>query len=167
LKTSPVPPTPVPLEAQESVAVKPAPPKPEAPPAKKEPPKVAVAPSKELPRHKATVLNAVTQISWKNTEHETIVVLAGNGTFEMDSISQTRLDGASPRELIRISGIMHPMPKPKMSVHTAQLKQIRSGIHGSPSGSELHVVLDLASPKVKLAKIEPEGSKLLLHLSSQ
>ncbi|MFH1018148.1 MAG: PilZ domain-containing protein [Pseudomonadota bacterium] len=130
----------------------------------------AQAPEKALPSEnprvakEAVPLTAVTKISWKSAPRETVVMLTGDGTFKMQSIHRLRLGGGAPRELVRIVGVSKPYPRTSLSVRSPHLKQIRVGLHESASGSELHIVLDLASSKVRLAKVEPSGTRLLLHL---
>jgi hypothetical protein len=48
-------------------------------------------------------------------------------------------------------------------VGTPEVLQVRTGTHGS----ELHVVLDLAGPKVAVTRVEEGENRLRIHLQRQ
>jgi len=52
-------------------------------------------------------------------------------------------------------------------VSTGEVKQVRLGYHAKPEGNELHVVIDLASPRVKLLRATPVDNRLELLLAAQ
>ena len=66
-----------------------------------------------------------------------------------------------PRALIVVSGIRRAFPQPKITVGTGEARQVRIGYHG---GDELHVVIDLAGPDVKVSGIDQDGQRLRIHL---
>ncbi|HXT51335.1 MAG TPA: hypothetical protein VN811_09860, partial [Thermoanaerobaculia bacterium] len=54
-----------------------------------------------------------------------------------------------------------------VAVSTAEVKQVRLGYHAKPEGNELHVVVDLTSPRVKLLRSTPVDNRLELLLAAQ
>jgi molecular chaperone DnaK len=106
---------------------------------------------------------AVEKITFEPASGGTDVILWGNGALRSKSYTRSRIDGNPPRELIRISGIKRPFPSPRVVVGTPEVLQVRTGIHGN----ELHVVLDLAGPKVAVTRVEEGENRLRIHLQRQ
>ena len=50
-------------------------------------------------------------------------------------------------------------------VGTPEVRQVRSGFHVLPEGSEVHFVADLAGPNVQVAAANAEGDRLRLRFS--
>jgi uncharacterized protein (TIGR02266 family) len=94
----------------------------------------------------------------------TDVILQGNGAIRAQSYDRERLGGNPPRELFRLSGIRSPFPKTRVVVGTPEVLQVRVGYH---PGNELHVVLDLAHPTVKVTRVEEDGNRLRIHLQRE
>jgi hypothetical protein len=44
---------------------------------------------------------------------------------------------------------------------------VRIGYHEKPGGNELHVVIDLASPRVRLVRVIPADNRLELLLAPE
>jgi hypothetical protein len=103
---------------------------------------------------------AVERITFEKTLGGTDIVLWGNGGFPPASYTSSRM-GSPPRALIVVSGIRRSFPQPKITVGTGEAKQVRIGHHG---GDELHVVIDLAAPDVKVSGIDQDGQRLRVHL---
>jgi uncharacterized protein (TIGR02266 family) len=106
---------------------------------------------------------AVEKITFERAFGGTDVILWGNGALHSKSYTRSRIDGNPPRELIRITGIKRPFPSPRVVVGTSEVLQVRTGIHGN----ELHVVLDLAGPKVTVTRVEEGENRLRIHLQRQ
>jgi hypothetical protein len=132
------------------------------PPARPEPtpaaPPVTAAPLPEAVQRKDTT--AVERITFEKTLGGTDIVLWGNGGFPPASYTSSRM-GSPPRALIVVTGIRRPFPQPRIAVGTGEVKQVRIGYHG---GDELHVVIDLATPDVKVSRIDQDGQRLRIHL---
>ena len=103
---------------------------------------------------------AIERITFEKSLGGTDIVLWGNGGFPAASYTSSRM-GSPPRALIVVTGIRRPFPQPKIAVGTGEAKQVRIGYHG---GDELHVVIDLAAPDIKVDRIEPDGQRLRIHL---
>jgi hypothetical protein len=54
-----------------------------------------------------------------------------------------------PRYLVRISGIERPWRPPNLEFGSPLIERVRTGLHSTPRGPELHVVLDLPSRAVE------------------
>ncbi len=106
---------------------------------------------------------AVEKITFEKAFGGTDIILLGNGALRSTSYTRSRIEGNPPRELIRISGIKRPYPSPRVVVGTPEVLQVRTGTHGS----ELHIVLDLASPKVTVTRVEEGENRLRIHLQRQ
>jgi uncharacterized protein (TIGR02266 family) len=103
---------------------------------------------------------AVERITFEKTLGGTDIVLWGNGGFPPASYTSSRM-GSPPRALIVVTGIRRPFPQPRITVGTGEARQVRIGYHG---GDELHVVIDLAAPDVKVSGIVQDGQRLRIHL---
>ena len=97
----------------------------------------------------------------------TVVTIVTNGSVPADAFSHFRLEGPNPREVIRLRGVDDSYRRASVPVSTAEVKQVRLGYHARPDGNELHVVLDLASPRVKLLRSTPVDNRLELLLAAQ
>ena len=92
------------------------------------------------------------------------MTIMANGPIAAGDFTQARVDGPSPSEIIKIQGIQSSFVRSKLKVGNKHLRQIRTGLHAGPEGSELHVVFDLTSSNVAVLRIEPQGSKLVAHV---
>jgi hypothetical protein len=97
----------------------------------------------------------------------TVVTIITNGAVPADAFSHFRLEGANPREVIRLRGVDDSFRRTSVAVSTPEVKQVRLGYHAKPDGNELHVVIDLASPRVKLVTATPVDNRLELLFSPQ
>lgn len=105
-------------------------------------------------------LTAVQRISWRSVGAGTEVVIEGDGPIRPTGYSSFRMDGAQPREVIRLQGIRRPYESGRLEVGTAELLAVRSGHH--PDVNELHVVLDLADPGVEAEVTSDDGRLAIL-----
>ncbi|HYN20039.1 MAG TPA: PilZ domain-containing protein, partial [Thermoanaerobaculia bacterium] len=124
-----------------------------------EAPAVAAPPS-------GPALTAVEKITWEPASGGTDLILWGNGAIRPEVYDQSHI-GDPPRELIRLTGISRPFPSPRLPVGTAEVKQVRIGYHTKAGGNELHIVIDLADPAVKVTRIEARERHLRIHLQRQ
>lgn len=95
----------------------------------------------------------------------TLVTLRGDGAFSPERLTQQRIEGRHPRELLRISGIDEGFELAEIGGGTPELLRVRTGLHAGATGSELHVVLDLSGPEIVLSSIEPDGESLRIRLN--
>ena len=154
-EVSPVrPATPAPVAQPTPAGPKPGP----RPPAEKP------APVPAIPEDTGPPATGVEKITFEKAFGGTDVILWGNGAIHSGSYVRSRIDGNPPRELIRISGIKRPAPAARLVVGTPEVLQVRTGLH---AGNELHVVLDLAGPKVTVTRVEEGENRLRIHLQKQ
>jgi len=130
---------------------------PEATPAPSPPPAAVPA---------GPALTALEKVTFEQAFGGTDIVLQGNGTIRPEAYDESRM-GDPPRELIRLFGIARAYPVAKVAVGTSEVKQVRMGFHEKPGGNELHVVIDLAGPGVKVTRIEAKDNQLRIHLQRQ
>ena len=106
----------------------------------------------------------VEKITFEKVLGGTDIILWGNGAIRARSYVRSRIEGNPPRELIRVSGIKRPAPAARLAVGTPEVLQVRTGLH---AGEELHIVLDLAGPKVTVTGVEEGENRLRIHLQKQ
>lgn len=102
-------------------------------------------------------------ITWRRQGETLVVTLRADGAFFDDRWDRFRMDEGTPREVIRIRGIRE-RHRPSIEVDEPELLRIRTGLHRTARGDELHVVLDLASPRVRLVDADSDGRELRLTL---
>lgn len=106
-------------------------------------------------------------ITWDEYPEETVVTFHGNGPFLADRVLRQRVAGGRPRELIRIRGIDLPFRDTLIETATPELERIRTGFHPQSQVNELHAVLDLTGPNVRLDRVELGDNSLALHLRTE
>ena len=70
-----------------------------------------------------------------------------------------------PRYLVRLSGITARDGPATVSADTAQVQAVRTGLHDTARGPELHVVLDLARPDLEVS-LQLAGTSLELLVTA-
>ncbi|HWM89130.1 MAG TPA: PilZ domain-containing protein [Thermoanaerobaculia bacterium] len=111
-------------------------------------------------------LTVLEKITFEQASGGTDVILWGDGAIRPEVYSQSRI-GDPPRELIVLTGISRQFPSPRVAVGTGEVKQVRVGYHQKAGGNELHIVIDLADPKVQVTRIEARDQHLRIHLQKQ
>jgi uncharacterized protein (TIGR02266 family) len=111
-------------------------------------------------------LTAIERITFEQALGGTTVILWGNGAIRPESFKKIDVD-SPPREVIQIRGVRRPFAPTRIPVGTSEVKQIRVGYHEMPGGNELHIVIDLAGSGVRVARIEPDGQRLRIHLQAR
>ncbi|HEV8241392.1 MAG TPA: TIGR02266 family protein, partial [Thermoanaerobaculia bacterium] len=118
----------------------------------------------DAPRARFT---SVEEIWGQRSPLGTVITIVTNGSVPADAFSHFRLEGANPREVIRLRGVDASYRRSSVPVSTAEVKQVRLGYHSEGDRNELHVVLDLASPRVQLLRSTPIDNRLELLLAAQ
>jgi hypothetical protein len=122
----------------------------------------AAAANPPLPR-----FTTIDEIWGQRRSGGTVVTLVANGTVPKSAISHFRLEGANPREVVRLRGVASGFTRPTVNVGTLEVQQVRTGYHAKPEGNELHVVIDLASARVRLAQVTTQDNRVELLLVAQ
>jgi uncharacterized protein (TIGR02266 family) len=118
------------------------------------------------PAPSGPAITVLRKITFEQAFGGTDIILQGNGAIRPEVYDKERI-GDPPRELVRLFGISSPYPATKVAVGTDEVKQVRLGFHEKPGGNELHVVIDLANPGVKVTRIEAKDNQLRIHLQRQ
>lgn len=146
---------------------------PDEPPSAQAPDETESRPLPEVVRRKPApapsagpAATVVERITFEKVPGGTTVVVWGNGALRPESYKRVSVD-SPPREVIQIRGIEQPFSPVRIVVGTPEVKQIRIGYHEKPGGNELHVVVDLAGPQVRVDRIEPDGQRLRLRLQER
>lgn len=127
-------------------------------------PEMAAIPSAAAPSGPAMTI--LEKITFEQAFGGTDIVLQGDGAIRPETYEESRM-GDPPRELIRLFGIARAYPATKVAVGTGEVKQVRLGFHEKSGGNELHIVIDLASPGVKVTRVEAKDRQLRIHLQRQ
>lgn len=133
---------------------------PAASPAPTPPVPAAPAPTAAASRR----FTAVERITWQAAGGETVVVIATDGAVTPADVQHLRLEQPEPREVVKVLGVSRSSVAARLQASTPELRQIRVGLHGEGSRGELHVVLDLSSPGVRILAVEAQGSTVRVHL---
>ncbi|MEE8277126.1 MAG: PilZ domain-containing protein [Thermoanaerobaculia bacterium] len=110
-------------------------------------------------------LTAIVSIDWREEGGETVLVLVGDGPFRVKDYPSLRFTGSDPRLLLKIPGVNRSLEPDRLTIGSAHLRRVRTGLHLEPDGTVLHVVVDLTSDQVKLQRIEARGRELHLVFS--
>ncbi len=112
-------------------------------------------------------LGVLERVTWRREDAWLVVELTTAGEVTPASFVSTRLEGtAESRHLVRLLGIGEPFRSSALNVGEPELRRIRTGHHPGSGGGELHVVLDLARPRVEVARAETAGRTLRLYLAA-
>ncbi len=126
------------------------------------------SPATETPpprRERGTPANRIDHIVWTSTRQGTLITVRANGDLGAARYQLNRLN-QPPRELLKITGIVAPYRDKTIEVGSAEVRRIRVGHHLRPgAGSELHIVLDLASAQIAAAEVRDLGDQLEIQLS--
>jgi len=144
--------------ALDEARVEPSAPPEAASPAPQPPPATASAPTPKT-------ATRVAEIAWDSSPGSTVVTLIGDGAFAPGGYRFYEMGGERPRVLLRLTGMAAGYPRPTLAVGTPELSGIRIGYHEKPAGNELHIVLDLAAPGVRLDGVALEDGHVVVRLS--
>lgn len=108
-------------------------------------------------------VTAIERITFEPAPNGTVVVLWGNGAIRPESFKRVSLTDPA-REVIQVRGMTRPFSPARIQAGTGELRQIRVGYHQKGGNNELHIVLDLEGPRVKVVRVEPDGQRLRIHL---
>lgn len=119
----------------------------------------------------ATQAQRLTGIEWREsaeTAGATVLVLAGDGAFRTGSFSYSEIGGENPRVLVKLKGMASPYrgatPRAPQA-GGALVRGVRTGFHVTPSGNEIHVVVDLARRGIQVSSLAPAETGLVLVLA--
>ncbi len=157
---APAPAPPPPVTPPPPVAAPPPPPPAPAPP----PP---TRPKPSPPAASSAGFTRLVDISWTQVGGGLKVVLTADGQIPTGRFRYFRLDGGSPREVIKLMGVQQDFSKSQMTVGGPGVQRIRIGYHKAAGGHETHVVLDLTEPEWSVTEVNNVGSKLELTLTEK
>jgi hypothetical protein len=92
-----------------------------------------------------------------------VVVLRADAPFRKQDVFAALMGVDPPRYLLRLSGIERQWRPPDLEVGSPVVQRVRTGLHSTPRGPELHVVLDLSTRAVDHS-FEIEGEELRVRL---
>ncbi|MGH9464814.1 MAG: hypothetical protein ACRD0X_04160, partial [Thermoanaerobaculia bacterium] len=115
---------------------------------------VSVAPEPSFTR--------VVSLSAARQGDATVVTLLLDGAAGPGRWVRERVRDGRPREVIKLLGVAS-LPQPAtLELGDGLVARLRGGLHSGSSGAELHLVADLADPRVRLAGIEAGERSLRL-----
>lgn len=110
---------------------------------------------------------AIEEIWGQRTAAGTLVTLVADGRVPEGAYTTFRLEGGNPREVLRLKGVAAGFGRPTVAVATAEVRQVRVGYHEKPEGNELHVVMDLASARVRLLRVVVNDNRIEMLLAPE
>jgi hypothetical protein len=140
--------------AAEATSADPAAPEPEAPAATEAGPETSEAPA-------GAPFTGLDRITWEERGSDTVLVLIGDGEIRRQQIEVGSIGGAQPRLVIKIDDVRRPLQPAVMTVGTAQVQRVRSGLQTTGA---LHVVVDLRLGGVKVRELTTDGSRVEVRL---
>ncbi|MDX1996585.1 MAG: TIGR02266 family protein [Thermoanaerobaculia bacterium] len=129
----------------------PAPPEPDGEPADR--------PGRRGERH----FKRIESITWESRPDGLDVILTADGKVEEWDYTLLHLTGP-PRELIKIENVERGFDATQLDTGSPDVPRIRVGFHSTPGGNELHVVLDLATPSVRVEHTNADGRQIRLRV---
>jgi type IV pilus assembly protein PilZ len=105
-------------------------------------------------------LTTVREVTWSTGAGRTVLTVRGDGAIAAAAVSDFRIEGDEPRHVVRLRGVTRPLSPASLEVGSPQVRRVRAGLHAERSPSELHLVLDLGGPAVRVTGVEPAGGGL-------
>lgn len=107
----------------------------------------------------------VEEIAWETGPSSLVVVVRGDGAFEDGRATYSHIGGENPRGVVRIRGMERASAGLRLAPESPLVKTIRTGFHtDGRAGGELHVVIDLADPTIRITGMVGSGTDLLVYL---
>ena len=128
-----------------------------------EPGEPAPSPAVERPEP-AAPLTGLSRITWTETDAETVLALIGDGAIPAERVELVPIAGDQPRLVIKLAAVERPFQPAVLEVGTAHVRRVRTGLQ---SNGELHVVVDLAAPRVVLRRQSTEGTRMELRFGAE
>lgn len=139
-------------------------PPPPAPTPQSTPPPPSAAPPPPPPAAGANEFTQVTDIQWRRIGEGVEITVTANGVIPQRRLSNFRLDGNEPREVIQLLGVQNGYSQRTIAVDAPGVRQIRTGLNDRRSGKELRLVLDLTGPSARLESMRPNGRTLVIRI---
>lgn len=107
-------------------------------------------------------VSRVEEITWASGGGRTTLEVRTDAPLAEGEVLHFRLDGGDPRYVIRLVGVEEPYDGNRVAVDSPQVSRLRLGLHSERQPSELHLVLDLTSPRVEVTRVERDGRRLVV-----
>jgi hypothetical protein len=104
------------------------------------------------------------RVTWDLAAGETRILIEADGAFDLESIRHARLSQGTPRELLRVAGILRPLDPPHYRIGSPQVAAVRFGFHQQGNSREAHLVVDLtdATARLRLVRLAPRRMVLVV-----
>jgi hypothetical protein len=126
----------------------------------------AAAPDRAGPADPAPAMRArrIVAIEPGAVDGVEVVVLRADAPFREQDVFAALIGPDPPRYLLRLSGIERRWRPADLDVGSPLIRRVRTGLHSTPRGPELHVVLDLSTRAVEHSfAIEGEALRVSLR----
>lgn len=127
------------------------------------PPEPAGEPADRPGRRGERHFKRIESITWETRPDGLDVILTADGKVEEWDYTVLHLTGP-PRELIKIENVERGFDATQLDTGSPDVPRIRVGFHSTPGGNELHVVLDLATPSVRVEHTNADGHQVRLRV---
>ncbi len=123
-------------------------------------------PDRSQPSRLAQRAATVRDISWQRDARGTWVSITFDGEIDPRRVRHDRLVWSREKEQLSLLGIELPYRPATVTVDSAELHRIRSGLHGTASAAELRLVFDLTASASGLEPPQVNGNRLRVLVRS-
>lgn len=141
-------------------ASQPSPPPPAPPRAQSAAPKPRSQPTGQS----GPAFQRLTDVTWRVAGSGLTLTLATDGRTSAERVDHFRLEGDSPREVIRLLGMKDKYAQPNLTIGKGGVKQVRFGWHKKRAGNEVHLVLDMDDSRSRILGTRVEGTRILVDV---
>jgi hypothetical protein len=106
------------------------------------------------------------ELRWESETAGTRLVARFDGPLALDRVRSSRIGGESPRQVVKLLGMAGLPSAAPWHPATPELAHVRAGFHRTADRGELHLVLDLAGPDVRVQRVEASGDELRIELAA-
>ncbi len=106
----------------------------------------------------------LSDVTWRADGQGLMLMLTVDGTASKARVDHFRLEGESPREVVRLLGVDRRASLSTLTVNEGGVKQIRFGWHKKQRGHEIHLVMDMVDRQSRVLSVRPEGNRIMVRI---
>ncbi len=107
---------------------------------------------------------SLSDVTWRAEGQGLLLTITVDGAASSARVNHFRLDGESPREVVRLLGVDRRASLSTLQVGVGGVRQIRFGWHKKRRGNEIHLVMDMADRQSRVLSVKPEGNRFLVRI---
>ena len=107
---------------------------------------------------------SLSDVTWRAEGQGLLLTITVDGAASSSRVDHFRLEGDSPREVVRLLGVDKRASLSTLQVGVGGVRQIRFGWHKKRRGNEIHLVLDMANRQSRVLSVRAEGNRFLVRI---